>query len=254
MFLSHSTWSEVREYCKGSDIVVIPTGSCEQHGLHLPLGTDYLVVEEIANRINKKAEVLICPTLPLGHSSNHDSFPGTISIAPQTYRIFMGDVCEGLYRQGLKKMLFLNGHSGNTPLLQEVCNIIRDKRGFGCIVDWWDLVGMLLPEDTLSGHGDALEASAVLAFHPKLVKMGASQPYKPKYLTERIEVESWQKLKFRSAKILTWVKSQDGSDTGNFGSLKESTAERGERALSAVTEYVLDLIEEMRKIDLRKLT
>jgi creatinine amidohydrolase len=165
----------------------------------------------------------------------------------------MTDVCEGLYRQKLRKVLFLNGHSGNTPILQEICNILRDRGGIGFIVDWWNLVGYLLPDDALSGHGDRLEASAVLAFDPKLVKMDAAKPHRAKNLTERIEVASWQKVKFRSAEILTWVKSEDGSESGNFGSLNDTTRERGERALSAVTEYVLDLIQEIQKIDLKKL-
>jgi creatinine amidohydrolase/Fe(II)-dependent formamide hydrolase-like protein len=134
-----------------------------------------------------------------------------------------------------------------------MCNTIRERGGIGFIVDWWNLVGYLLPDDTLSGHGDRLEASAVLAFDPKLVKMAAAQPHRAKNLTERIEVLSWQKLKFRSAEILTWVKTEDGSESGNFGSLDDTTGERGERALSAVTEYVLDLIQEMQKVDLKKL-
>lgn len=252
-YLSYLTWPKVKNYLQGNDLVLIPTGSCEQHGHHLPLGTDYLIVEKIAEKIKERCEILVCPTLSYGHSSNHERFSGTVTITPRTYKAFVDDIVISLIRHGFRKFIFLNGHSGNTPLLQEVCNLLRDEKAFGCIINWWEVVGMLLPQYALTGHGDALESSAIIATYPDLVHMDQSQAYSPKKLTKKIKVESWQKIKFKSVSILTWLKSEDGSDTGNFGSLEGSSIKQGQEVIEIMIKYLADFILELRGLKIDKL-
>ncbi len=252
-YLSHLTWQDVKSYLTNDDMVIIPTGSCEQHGSHLPLGTDYMIAESLADRLKNGSEILVCPTLQYGHSSNHERFPGTISIKPRTYRIFLEDLVFSLFRHGFRKYVFLNGHSGNTPLLQEVCNLLRDEGGFGCIIDWWELAGVLLPEYGLTGHGDALECSAIMSTHPDLVTLNSAAKWSPKRLTKNISVLSWQKIRFEDANLLTWLKTEDGSDSGNFGSLEGSSAKRGDEVLDRVAEFLIRFLEELKTLDLSDL-
>ena len=82
-----------------------------------------------------------------------------------------------------------------------------------------------MPEFSLSGHGDYLEGSAVMSLYPNEVKPPAGKEPVEKYLTKQIKVINWQKLSFKDANITTWIKSEDGSDYGNFGTLKNMTRE-----------------------------
>ena len=123
---------------------------------------------------------------------------------------------------------------------------MRDEKGYGFIIDWWELAGLLLPKYALSGHGDALETSAIMAFLPELAKIDEAKNWSAKRLTRNVEVRSWQKVKFQKGTITTWLKTEDGSDAGNFGSLEGASAEQGEEVISAVTKFIVDFIEELK--------
>ena len=251
--LSKTNYKDFQKYCSKNNTAIIPTGSCEQHGLHLPLGTDFLIAEKIAEYLVSCTETILCPTIPYGHSSNHERFPGTVTIDPRNYAYFIQDIIKSLSRHGIKKIVFINGHSGNTHLLQEGCNLLRDQKCIGCIVNWWELTGILMPEFALSGHGDYLEGSAVMALYPNDVKASEGKEPADKFLTNQIKVKNWQKIEFKNANIITWVKSEDGSDYGNFGSLKNMTRENGEKVLKSINEFLKDFINEFAKIDTERL-
>ena len=170
-YLPHMTSKEAKAAFSETDLAIVPTGSVESHGPHLGNGADYLVAEEIAKRVAARAKAILLPVFPFGYSSNHAEFHGTISLRPESFRAVLDDVCASLHSYGVRRFLFINGHSGNTALLQEVCDRLRALESIGCIANWWTLVGYLSNEFTPTGHGDYMEASAMLAIHPEAVKM-----------------------------------------------------------------------------------
>lgn len=249
----YCTWDEIEAYFKNNDLVIIPTGSCEQHGCHLPLITDTLVPEHMAVAVAKHEQVLVLPSLPYGNSSNHECFPGTIAIEPGTYKLFVQDIVRSLLRHGARKFLFINGHSGNTAILQQVCDFLRENGAFACIVDWFSVIGQLDARFSLSGHADFVEASAVLVKHPELVKLEKAQPYVKQKISVNIDVTSWDRISFKGINLLTWLKTGDGSPSGNFGTLEGTSIANGKEIFAVMETFLVQLIREMKSIELSKL-
>jgi len=250
----HCSYDEIKTYFETNDIVIIPTGSCEQHGQHLPLMTDTVIPEAIAERVAQKEGVLVLPALPYGDSSNHECFPGTVTIEPETYVRFVQDIVRSLLRHGAKKIVFINGHSGNASHLgQPVCDLARENGGFACVVNWYSVIGELNPDLALGGHSDYAEASPLMALCPDLVRVDKVKPYVPARLTENLAFTQWYGLRFRGATIQTWVKTQDVSPLGNLGTMQGAGAETGERMLSIMEDFVCGLVRELKTLDLARL-
>lgn len=247
------TWAEIKSYFEKNDLIIIPTGSCEQHGYHLPLITDTIIPELMAQAAAKLERVLVLPSLPYGNSSNHECFPGTITIEPTTYKLFVQDIVRSLLRHGARKFLFINGHSGNTCILQQVCDFLRENGAFACIIDWFSVIGQLDASFRLSGHADFVEASAVLAKHPELVKLDRAQPYVIQKISHNITVTSWDRISVNGVNLLTWLKTEDGSTSGNFGTLEGISIENGKKIFEIMESFLSQLIQEIKTIDLSKL-
>lgn len=252
-YLPHLTSKQAKAAFQQTDLAIVPTGSVESHGPHLGTGADFMVAEAIARRTAEQANAILLPVLPYGYSSNHVDFTGTVSLRPESFRAVMDDICASLHMYGVRRFLFINGHSGNTALLQEVCDRLRSLESIGCIANWWQLVGSLSPEFTPTGHGDYMEASAMMAIEPSAVQMADAVPFTPKALTDRLSVVSWDRLGFKGAVLQTWISTKEASDTGSTGTLDGTSAERGRAAIEAAAQYLAELVEELLKVDLKRL-
>jgi creatinine amidohydrolase len=170
-------------------VAVLPFGATEPHNLHMPYGTDNFQVEAIGQRACEAAyragaRVLLLPTMPYGVNTNHLRIPGAVacSVRPTTLLQLLTDLVDSLERQGIQKLLLLNGHGGNElkPLMRE----LHHRTGvFLCLCDWYrmaaDLYGGIFERP--GEHADEVETSLGLAFFPELVQMeladeGAAQP------------------------------------------------------------------------------
>ena len=160
-------------------VVIVPIGSLEQHGQHLPLNTDCRTVEAVAYRAARRVEgtpVLVLPTIPLGVSPHHMQFPGTISLSVQTVVQVLHDVCAGLVAHGFDRILILSGHGGNGGTVSAAALELSHqlKRPIiGCC--WWDLCAPEInaivegPQPGI-GHAGEIETSILLAEAPALVR------------------------------------------------------------------------------------
>ena len=113
------SWVDVEAYLENSDMVIIPLGSTEQHGPHLPLGSDFYQAFAMAKEISKRTQVVVAPFLLVGYSEYHSGFQGTLSIKPETMEQVVFECVESLMKYGFRRFMFLNYHGGN--------NIIQDK-------------------------------------------------------------------------------------------------------------------------------
>ena len=130
-------WMDVEEYLKKEDRLIVVLGACEQHG-YLSLLTDMKIPQALADAASKKSGVVVAPPLNFGVSPHFISYPGTISLKVSTFLQVAEEIVLGLYAQGFKRLLILNGHGGNTPLtarLTEICNEHADLR-IGWYA-WW---------------------------------------------------------------------------------------------------------------------
>lgn len=169
MFLSRMNYLDVEAYLKKSDTVIIPVGSLENHGLHMPLGTDTLIPDKIAQLIDERSDLLIAPTVNYGATDDLMGFPGTVSIGTEGLIHLLRAICDQLYSYGFRHFMILNGHGGNTAAIQSVGNYLYRKGAYLANLNWWLMAGQLNPE-WAGGHGGGEETAAVMAVDPSLIK------------------------------------------------------------------------------------
>ena len=182
MFLEKITWKQAEGYFKEKDIAIIPVGSTENHGSQLCLGTDFLIPRRLCEMMDERLNILIAPTVPFGVGDQHINFPGTITIGYDGLYDLMTRIVDQLYGFGIRKFVFLNGHEGNTPVLQRVALELDERHAMGAILNWWLLAGELDPR-WKGGHGGGEETAAMLAIDPSCVHMEYFMPFEPKDLS-----------------------------------------------------------------------
>jgi len=181
--LQEICWVDAKEYYSKNDIAILPVGSTEQHGPHNPLGTDHLIAEALAEEAAKRTGVLCLPVIPFGVSSHHRQFWGTIFIQPKVFREYIMDTCLSLKYYGVKKIVIVNGHGGNTSSLLELARELRKQGMLVSVFQWWNATGELLPRIFGSderGHAGSEETSMNLFLYPELVKMDKALNEKPR--------------------------------------------------------------------------
>jgi creatinine amidohydrolase len=166
------------------EVVVLPFGATEPHNLHMPYGTDNLEVEEIGRRACDRAygagaKVLLLPTMPFGVNTNYFDVPGALacSVTPTTLLAVLRDLVDSMERQGIRKLLLLNGHGGNElkPLMRE---LHHRTKVFLCLCDWYRMIADVSPQIFAKPgeHADEMETSLGLAFFPELLKPEQADP------------------------------------------------------------------------------
>ncbi len=158
--------------------VLLPVGSIEQHGPHLPVGMDAMVAHRLATAVATELGDgwLVLPTLWYGYSPHHMSFAGTVTLRAETYLRLIGDIAGSLYHHGAQDLVILNGHGGNNgPLRTLVAELARDHGRSPRIVTYWDVIaqeiGQYFEEPArVCGHACALETSLALHLYPELVR------------------------------------------------------------------------------------
>lgn len=186
--LAELTSPEVAEAIAGGvDSVIVPVGSTEQHGAHLPLSTDSLHTVAVLEEVARRLPALMAPLIPVGRADHHMAFPGTMTVAHDTLHALLRDCCDSLFRHGFRHVLIYSGHGGNAaPLATIIGDLIAEdgrRSIIGC-TDW------SLYDDTLFGeaetlgvakfdagwHAGELETSMILALDDELVLMDRATP------------------------------------------------------------------------------
>jgi creatinine amidohydrolase len=227
------------EYKSGIyDKVVLAVGSTEYHGEHLPYGTDTFVAEYLAKEVSQRVEgLLMLPTLPFGMSHHYSSFPISISLKSETLVCILTEIFDSLYNHGLKRLLIINGHDGNTPAINVATIQYRvEHQDFKIAVleSWWETAGQLLPENTFEvwnglGHGGEGETSMMLKIDPKKVCMRKAQGIIPD-LPEKVN----------------WVWTfEELTPYGVTGDPTKATLQKGSLMSKVLLELLVDFIKEM---------
>lgn len=185
-YLPHMTVPEVRDFLTRSDIVLLPVASLEQHGRHLPIGTDYLNALERAKLIAQEVDVLVAPILLPGQSPYHMGFEGTVTLPSTLIQEVYVEAARSLMRHGFKRFLVMNAHGGNAAITRFIVDRINQETE-GIAVDLGAVIGPFRPRDTddredgpaspvLDRHGGTGETSSSLFLIPELVDLEAAVP------------------------------------------------------------------------------
>lgn len=231
-------------------VVVVPVGSVEQHGLHLPVQTDTRIVSEIAERAVKKASettlVLLGPSIAIGCSKHHMEFPGSLTLSEETFVRAVTEVGLSIAHHGFRRIFFLNGHGGNTAPLQLVVNEIRNQTEGKVIcatAAYWRFIREEVQEIRRSemggiSHSGEFETSAMLALDASLVNMSKAEKFLPNWSNSYF-MPGW----YVPTKVGLGFHLKDITQTGVVGDPTVATKERGERFLEAAVTAVAEFIE-----------
>ncbi len=265
LVLQEMTWTDVQEYLKTNDMVIVPLGSTEQHGPHLPLGTDYYEAFGMSKMISARTGVLVAPVILSGYSIYHSGFPGSLSLKPETMEQVLYETAELLIKYGFRRFMFFNYHGGNSIVESKVIHRINHTTeavavaiGVGASFqkDQERIEGVMY--DT---HAGISETSIMLFLEPELVKLERAE--KPKMNFSRLVGEIYlrsQKNPELSALLsaLQAVPEETGkggasheiSSNGiwSTGDPKESTRERGEKTVTKMVENAVEFIEAWKQI------
>lgn len=247
---------DAETYFRTNDMVIIPLGSTEQHGLHLPLGTDYYEAFEISSAISKQTGVLVAPVLLAGYSEYHSGFPGTLSLKPETMEQVLFESVEFLIKYGITKIMFFNYHGGNNIVQENVIHRINHGTEATAIAIG---VGSELQQSGDRGfdwHAGVNETSIMLHLRPDLVEMDKAR--KPEMnFTSRME--ALKTAAEKSPELLIVWNSLFGvpAETGKGGASHElssngvwsdqdpnlATKELGKEKVDQMVERAVKLIE-----------
>jgi creatinine amidohydrolase len=167
------------------EVAVLPIGSTEPHAQHLVYGTDTFQVHHFARMAVEEANrrgatCLLLPTMPFSCNVNVHYCPWAMSLQPRTLTDFVTDVVNSVVRQGVKKIVLLNGHGGNTSVLQAALRELHPKTpAFVALAEWYAMIGDVeeeVMETEERGHACEMETSAMLYLFPEGVDMGAAEP------------------------------------------------------------------------------
>ena len=171
------TQPEIAAQFKKNPLVILPAGSVEQHGPHLPTGTDTLAANVIAGRVAERMDGLVLPATPLGVTPMHMPFEGTITLTPDTYMRVVIETCVSTAKHGAKYLMLMNWHEGNIPSLAIAAEALHREHGMTVLTVQACYVAEELYGHSCNGltHGGEIEALAVLA---QPARPRASRPHR----------------------------------------------------------------------------
>lgn len=242
MELAHLTWPDV-DGLDPDTPVIIPVAALEQHGRHMPVFTDSMLLGEIVRRAHErlKGKTLLVPLMWLGNSHHHMDFPGTVSARPRVWLDLLDGLVDNFVTHGFRRIVVINGHGGNdVPSRQttfEIRQRYRDRRDLLILsATYWDLADPATEIEGLHqnqmGHACEWETSMILRLRPDLVKGH----------TEVSEVKFGNP--FRPAQR-AWI-MPDRSKAGHVGAPAAASPEKGEQLLESfangLTEFMTRVI------------
>jgi creatinine amidohydrolase/Fe(II)-dependent formamide hydrolase-like protein len=243
------TWPQAQERFQQVDIALLPVGSIEQHGPHLPLDTDAFDANYLALRVAdacSEPKPLVLPNISYGVSYHHDDFKGTVSISNDTLAKLVYDIGISISRNGIKKLVIINGHGGNSPALNYAAQMInRDAQVFVCVdtgetsdVDIYNLVET--PNDV---HAGEIETSASLLVRPHLVKMDQAQREVPAFSSRYLDFTS-------KRGVLWYAYTRKISRSGIMGDPTKASAEKGKKIWETMITHLVALVEDLKTMTL----
>jgi len=243
------SWQEVEEMDRANTPILIPLGSTEQEGTHLPLGVDTYVAEHLAHEVAKETDALAGPSLPVGYSEWFSEFPGTVSLKAETVMQVLREYTSSLIRDGFKKLIFVNGHGGNSTAVDIVARefILRDNAQIA-MVEVWKIANSLaqdipeLKEHTFK-HAGEIMTSIMLYLHPEMVTMQRAKIEYVKSSKEHFTAKSTLgPAEFQGIEIRLYDRAKHLTKSGIMGDPSAAAAQKGEVVFNRLKSYLIEMI------------
>lgn len=239
-------------------VAVLPLGATEQHGPHLPLSVDTVLVEGVVNaalpHLSAQDSVWVLPTQALGLSTEHQAFEGTLTLSPETVIALWCEIGASVARAGFKKMLMFNAHGGNVGLMDVVARELRAQHGLLVYSSSWynlpldeaALAQFSAHEHRFGIHGGEIETSMMLALAPDLVDMSQAQNFTS---SSQERAQRYPVLGNGKSAKLGWH-IQDYNPSGAVGNAGAATAAKGQALVKSAGEQLAVLLRELMDLPL----
>lgn len=255
VFLAELTSPEVGVAIEAGTVVVVPIGSIEQHGPHLPIETDSFLAATVAERSVRRARdngtpALVTPPIWTGYSPHHMEFPGTLTLDASTFFDVVSQVSKALWHHGFRKIFLLNRHGGNANLLGAAVQRLRfEEEVRVASASYWSFATQAIQDWRTSGpggidHACEMETSLMLAVRPDLVRANEARdaawfPHS-EFLTGDLTI---------GAPVSVAWSFRELTEDGTLGDAAKGNAGRGEELLEAIVEAVGSFVEEFAEWD-----
>ncbi|MCS6850661.1 MAG: creatininase family protein [Gemmataceae bacterium] len=240
------TWEDMNEAIAAQKLVILPTGSTEQHGRHLPLDVDVFLCESVCLEVGRRASdrVLVLPPISYGLNLHHIDFPGTIHIEPETFIAFCLNITKSLAYHGFEKILLVNGHGSNTPLIDLVARKTVLATRSLCFATNYFLFLLeafeKVRESKIIAHADEFETSLYLYLAPERVRMDLAVEDNDR-MGRFVSSDSTANYPVRFNDYWgRWTR------TGVHGDPTRATAEKGKVLFEAAVNGLLAVVDELR--------
>jgi creatinine amidohydrolase len=239
------TWAEMNDAIGRRPVVLLPTGSTEQHGRHLPLDVDLFLCESICLEVGRRSagKVLVLPPIPYGLNRHHIDFPGTIHVEPEVFIAFCLNVVKSVAYHGFEKIVLVNGHGSNVPLIDVVARraTLETDSLCGAVHYVWLALEAFrtVMASAVVAHADEFETSLYLHLAPERVRMdkaGADDDVMGAFVSSD---STSPYMRFNDY----WSR---WTDLGVHGDARPATAEKGEIIFETAVSRLLELVDEWR--------
>lgn len=252
-------WSDVTREHAARWIAVLPLAAIEQHGPHLPLGTDVMIAEAYLARVhdllpaNRPATFL--PVQAVGISTEHLAFPGTLTLPPDVAIRSWTALGESLARAGVRKLVMVSSHGGNSAAMSLVAQDLRARLSFLAVTTAWSRFGTpdgLFADDEIRHgiHGGAIETSIMLAAYPAQVRTDQIKNFEPRSIAME---RDYRWLSVQRPAPFAW-QAQDLHPSGAIGDASAASADKGRQLLDHGARAFCELLADVDRFDPAMLT
>jgi len=247
-------WPEISGAEPARWIAVLPLAATEQHGPHLPLGTDVMIAEAYLARVREllpeSIPATFLPVQPIGISTEHVDYPGTLSLPSEIALKTWMALGESIARAGIKKLVMVTSHGGNSAAMTLVAQDLRAQHGIVAVTTGWSRFGA--PEGLFSAdelrhgiHGGAVETSIMLARYKQHVRSDAIANFRS---TGVAMEQDYRWLSAHRPAAFAW-QAHDLHPSGAVGDATQASAEKGERLLDHGARAFCELLADVNKFD-----
>jgi creatinine amidohydrolase len=237
--IKEMSWLQFNKRRKETSSVIIPIGSVEVYGPHLPLGTDCIVAEAIADRVAEKFDALISPMIEINDASALQAFPGTFNVARENFYGPLENLFKSLIDYGFKNFLFLSGHGASVDMTSHLCRKYQKQYDIKCgQIDWWRFAaansdGILDYKGPMAhGHASECGTSVMLYLRPDLVDMSKAELVAP--LAEVYEIFT---------DVIRYIPFEEKTNNGTIGDARAGSAEKGKMLVEKCVDRIVSYME-----------
>ncbi len=245
--ISDLTAPDVAEMISDRGVVVMPFGSIEQHGPHLPCGTDTMAADLVTMALADRLAALIAPAGPYGVTPIHAGHPGTISLSREVFEAYVSNVCDELVGQGVRAFVFVNWHEGNIASLDAVATDVQNRHGVVVITAQACYTAQRIYADKGGEltHGGGIETLAVLASDPSLARLDrVTEPTRPEGADE---LDAMRRSREVYGYITDVTEIADDGWYGNPGWASQEEADTFAELVAQEIEYAVESILAIRR-------